>query len=242
MFAGCWLGPAMGIGGCVCTGPGVLASASVVCSLSASIALRDWSELLPLALLLPVSAERPNTERLSRLREVDRSRPDAGGGGGNDGAPDGEDVLPDGLWLRNPMRGEDVFCGEANAPLERAGEPPMAADMLCCPGFGEYGGGGEGMFASMPVASLVFPLSAPLDEGPACGMYCPLACGPCLPHSCGLYEVITADDGPRNAIGLETLDALVGAVDGCEGGLEEAAYGEKGRADGGDTAEAGVCR
>lgn len=41
------------------------------------------------------------------------------------------------------------------------------------------------MFASMPVASLVFPLSALLD-GPACGMNWPAACELCLPHSCGL--------------------------------------------------------
>lgn len=97
------------------------------------------------------------------------------------------------------------------------------------------------MFASMPVASLVLPLSRPPGEEVACGMNWPLTCEPCLPHSCGLYEE-TAEDGPRNAIGLDTLEALVGAVDGCEGGLEEAAYGEKGSAEGGDTAEAGVCR
>lgn len=35
------------------------------------------------------------------------------------------------------MRGEDEFCGVAKAPPERDGEPPIAADMLCCPGFGE---------------------------------------------------------------------------------------------------------
>lgn len=141
-----WLGPAIAIGCCVCNGPGVLASASVVCSLNESIALRDCSALLP-PLLLLVRAERPKTERLSRLRELDRSRAFAGGGGGKDGCPEGDDVWPDGLWLSMPIRGEEVLCGVANAPLERDGELPMAADMLCCPGFGEYGGGGEGMFA-----------------------------------------------------------------------------------------------
>lgn len=99
---------------------------------------------------------------------------------------------------------------------------------MLCPWPGEYGGGGEGILASIPVISLCL-FDTVADCGLECGTYCP-PIGPLRPHCCGLYAA-TIEEALLRAMGEDPRDPAAESV--------EAAYGEKGVLK--DVAELGVC-